>query len=563
MRKKQGVKNNIFIAILVSFLLFFIGKGRIVAQEYTETEKVEVAPPVSFKSEKKMPENNLIAGKIAQLLKQQRENEVVLPLKLGLEIALKNNLDIRIEKIDIPISQKVILEKEAIFDSTLFGEIYKQRYESQTSSALSGTPVSKENELSGIFGIKKFFTTGLEGELFFENSRYRNNSPFEGLDPQYRSFLILNLSQPLLQDFGAEVNMSDVSTAKNDLEISQNKFISRIITILNKTEQTYYDLSRAIKTLRLRQESLALAEELLSGNRKRFKAGVTHIGEVQEAETAVASRKEQVILARQQLRDITNILKNLLQIKPDSPLYLLGIQTEELIFPTKEIPAHDEALRKALSNRPDLRRKKLETENQDIALKFSKNQLLPTLDLVGTFGLNGLSGHAETISFAGLEPSKSPFGGDYPDSLDHLSQGDGYEWQLGLIAEFPLGNRADRSRYNQAKLKKRRSILEFKNLEEKIALEVKIAIENIESNLGRFQVSETFEGLAAKTLHQEEERMKKGLSNTFRLLIFQGYLTDARIRKIQALIDYHKAMALLFKSMGLNYQRHQISLKWQ
>jgi len=556
--KSTFINNFSRIILLLSFLIV-ISNALFAAQDNSKIKPDGTTAFSNLEDGKKTFKDNLIAEKIAGLTENSEKGEVTLPLILCLEVTLTNNLDIRIEQIDIPLSQKVIVEKEAHFDPVIFGEISGQRYEHQTSSALSGTPISKENELVGIFGIKKPFKNGLEAEISFENIRYRSNSVFEGLDPQYQSYLILGLCQPLLKDRGAAINLSAVNIAQNNLKISSNKFTSQIIYLLNKTEQTYYDLSRAIEALKLRKESLTLAKELLAGNRSRFKAGVTHIGEVQEAETAEASRREQVILARQQLKDVTNILKNILQIRSTSPLFPIRINTEELIPPGKKLPGFQEAFLRALANRPDLRQRKMEIENRKIQLKFNKNQLLPRLDLVGTFGLNGLSGHPETVSF-GDESSRSPFGGDYLDSLDHLSEGDGYEWQVGLVAEFPLGNRADRSRYDQSRLEKKRAILELKNLEEKIALEVKIALENIESSRGRFQVAETFEELAVKTLRQEEERMKRGLSNTFRILDFQENLTDAKIRKASALTDYYKAVARLFKAMGTNFRRHQIHL---
>ncbi len=559
MDSRQGFFGNISVIMFILYFILCILQGVAVTKENPREEMVGESSPTEIEDGEKILKDDLVFEKIAELVKGSKKDEVTLPLKLGLEIALKNNLEIQIKKIDIPFSQEVIAEKEAYFDPTFFGEFYNQRSERQRSSALSGTPISKESDLAGTLGIKKPFKIGLEAELSFENSRYRNNSSFEGLDPQYKSSLLLNLRQPLLQNFGTTVNTVDIIVAKNNLEISSDKFALQVIDTLDKAEQTYYVLFWAIETLDHRKEALKLAEELLTGNRSRFKAGVTHIGEVQEAETAVASRQERVILARQRLKDITNLFKNILQIQPGSPLYPQKLRTEELSSPGEQLISFQQAFQRALINRPDLRRKKVEIENREIFLKYNKNQLLPKLDVLGTFGLNGLSGRAETLTFAGMS-STNPFGGDYFDSLEHLSKGDGYEWQLGLVAEIPLGNRADRSRYHQSKLDKRRAIIELKNLEEKIALAIKIALENIESSLGRFRVTETFEQLAAKTLHQEEERMKRGLSDTFRILNFQEDFTEAKIRKIKALIDYHKALATLYRAMGTNYRRHRIHL---
>ncbi len=494
---------------------------------------------------------------VTNLIEKTRGDRVNLPLKLALTIALENNLDIQIQKVSVSISEKGIIEQDARFDPVLFGEASDRRLEQQTSSSLSGSPISKLDEQFGRLGIRKLFKFGLEAETYFETSRYRNNSSFEGLDPQYRSMLILSLRQPLLQDFGHKINTTNIQIAENKLEIMKKNFVFQVIQTLDLSEQTYYNLSKAMQTLRLRKESLQLAKNLLQDNQDRFDAGLTHIGEVQEAETAVASRMEKVIEAGQELKNASNALKNILQIASDCPLYPLTVLAQESVPAIEKYSGHDKSLNLALQNRPDYLQKKIEMSNKNIVLKYTKNQLLPRLDILGTFGLNGLSGEAKTISFAG-ERSRSPFGGDYADSLDHLADSDGYEWMFGLSLEIPIGNRADRSRYDQARLDKKMAVMELKNIEDSIDLEIKVALENIKSSEERISVTDRFVSLAAKTLEQEEERLKNGLSNTFRVLVFQTSLIDAKIKKVRAQTDYQKGLASLYRAMGTNIDRRNM-----
>lgn len=56
----------------------------------------------------------------------------------------------------------------------------------------------------------------------------------------------------------------------------------------------------------------------------------------------------------------------------------------------------------------------------------------------------------------------------------------------------------------------------------------------------RVKVTERFKNLAKITLEQEMERLKKGLSYTFRVLNFQDDLIEAHIRKAKALVDFNK-----------------------
>jgi len=512
-----------------------------------------------IEKDRAVPDNNMINPE--GLNQNSKDNTIPLPLKRALEIALQNNLNLQIEKINLPVSAQTIIINKARFDPSLFGETYNRRYEYQTSFALSGAPLFKENEQAGKVGIRKLFSTGLEAESYYKASRYRDNSDFEGLDPQYKNLLILSLRQPLLQNFGPSVNTTDIKVAKNDFKIMESSFLLQVVNTIDQVEQTYNDLSGALEALNLRNESLRLAEKLFTDNQKRFNAGLTHVGEVQEAETAIASRQELVIAASQRVKDVTNVLKNLLQIQPGFPLYPVSFQTEGLLLTEERIPSYEESFSQALNNRPDYSQKKIALESKDIVVKFSKNQLLPRLDLVGTFGLNGLSGEAHPLTFEGVT-AVSPYGGNFADSWKSLRHADGYEWNVGLAIDFPLGKRADRARYQQAKLFKEQSVLDLKNLEDTIDLEIKVALENIKSSRDRIEVAERFVNLADKTLRQEEERMKAGLSDTFRILIFQGSLIDAKIRKVLALVDYQKALAQLYRAMGTNTKRYDMVVNY-
>ena len=541
------LKNKTNAIIVVG--IFWLG----LSLSYSFAEEIE--------KDNAMPENTMINAPIEDQNLTTKDDTIPLPLKRALEIALQNNLNLQVEKINIPLAAQSIIVQEARFDPSLFGEINDRRYEYQTSFALSGATLSKENEQAGTLGIRKLFSTGLEAESYYTASRYRNNSDFEGLDPQYKNLLILSLRQPLLQNFGPSVNTADIKVAKNDFKIMEKSFLFQVVNTINQVERTYYDLSGALETLNLRKEALGLAEKLFSDNQKRFNAGLTHVGEVQEAETAIASRQELVIAAAQVAKDVTNIFKNLLQVQTGSPLYSLNFQTEELLVTEEKAPAYEESYSEALKNRPDYSQKKIALQNRDIIMKFSKNQLLPRLDLVGTFGLNGLSGDAHPLTFEGVT-AVSPYGGNFGDSWESMRNADGYEWGVGLTIDFPLGKRADSARYQQSKLFKEQSILDLKNLEDKIDLEIKVALENIKSSRDRIEVADRFVGLAEKTLHQEEERMKSGLSDTFRILIFQGELINAKIRKVSALVDYQKALAQLYRAMGTNTTRYDMVVNY-
>jgi outer membrane protein TolC len=55
------------------------------------------------------------------------------------------------------------------------------------------------------------------------------------------------------------------------------------------------------------------------------------------------------------------------------------------------------------------------------------------------------------------------------------------------------------------------------------------------------------------------ERLKEGLSDTFRILDFQEDLIEAGIRRTMALADFNQGLANLYRAMGMNLGHHNIA----
>jgi outer membrane protein TolC len=480
-----------------------------------------------------------------------------LTLREALAMGLARNFALQVETLEVPIAAADTIIEEARFDPALEASGATGYERTPTASAFSTSIYDTQRITSGEAGIRKSFPFGLESRLAFETERLTNNSAVTGLRPQYRSFLVFDLSQPLLRGFGQEVNTVDLRLARNQRRQAAYDFLSQAQGLGAEIETLYYDLARVLAVLRFRQESLALARELLAANRRKLDAGLIPITEVQEAETAVAAREEDTLLAEQELATNFNRLENLLAIRTDSPLRPEPFRVEPLPEPAPSHPGFEAALADALANRPDLERARLEIRNRNIRLAFFANQKLPRLDLDATLGVNGLSGEARQVAFADFRGT-SAFTGDYFDSVDRMANGDGYEWFAGLTFSYPLGNRAAEARYRRADLEKRQAIYGFQQLENEIVTGIKNGLVAVESSLARLAVARRFERLAATTLEQEMARLQEGLSDTFRVLDFQEGVINARIRSAAALANYHQGLAGLYRAMGLNLQRHDI-----
>jgi outer membrane protein TolC len=120
--------------------------------------------------------------------------------------------------------------------------------------------------------------------------------------------------------------------------------------------------------------------------------------DVQQDEAQVATSKANLIAAQYTLVTDQNTLKNLLtdeysrwhdmDIQPTATITNAPLQLFDL----------QDSWSKGMTERPDLLQSRLNVEQQGIQLKYLRNQLFPSLDLIGTYGYNGTGANSATRS---------------------------------------------------------------------------------------------------------------------------------------------------------------------
>ena len=478
----------------------------------------------------------------------------IFPLQEALFRGLERNFDLQSERLNLPIGSEEVTAAAARFDAVADAAVSAAGERTPTAATSFDDIYAQSRRYEAAIGLGKEFPTGLDARLALESSRLSSNATAPGLDPEYRTFLILDFTQPLLRDFGSAVNSTDLRLADQRLLQARFGYLDQAQRLAEAIELAYFELARTHELLRLRIESRELARELLAGNRDKFEAGIVPITEVQEAETAIAARDEQVVVARQQLETADNRLKALLAIGHDDPFATVLLRTEPLPGTGQAWPPLETALAAALKERPDLERQRRELASRDIRLAFFQSQKLPRLDLEASLGVNGLAGEIAGAETPGARANR----GDYWHSLDQATSGDGYAWFAGLRFAYPLGNRAAVAGYRRAGHEKRQALYRLQGLENTVETEVRNALTAVERGFERVQVAERFQQLAAITLSQEMERLREGLTDTFRVLDFQDDVIEARVRQANALVDFNQGLSSLYRAMGANLQRRSI-----
>jgi len=471
-----------------------------------------------------------------------------LTLQETIETVLKNNISISVQSYNSKINEQFIFEKEADFDPTVDFEFTVGEETRQSASTLADSK-TRDLDYDWDFSVSQKFVTGGDYELTMDNNKNQSSSSRTSLNPIYSSDLALTFTQPLLKDFGIDLNKREIYIAKNDQKISDHQFTEKVIATIAETENIYWDLVFSIEDLKVKETSLQRARDLEKQVKAQVDVGTLAELEILQAKSNVASREERLLNAQNLIDDNGDNLKSILNFSFDSEEGLKEIiPADSPVFEPGAENSLEEALKTALIHRPDLLAKKMELENRNIEAKYNENQTLPTLDLVGSLGLNGLSGDSSTKN------------GSYDSALSEAFSTDFRLWQFGINLSYPLGNRAAKSKLAIKRLEVAQLLLNIKDLEKTIVVEVREAHRQIKTDIKRVQATRVARKLAEEKLNAEEKKFKVGLSTSFNVLEFQEDLAEEQSNEIKAVIDYNKSLNRLNQVMVRTLEAHDIKL---
>jgi outer membrane protein TolC len=188
-------------------------------------------------------------------------------------------------------------------------------------------------------------------------------------------------------------------------------------------------------------------------------------------------------------------------------------------------------LRDAFANRPEFQQALVQADAEDVRVRFANNQLLPQLDIIATYGLNGLSG-------------------SYEASADRAFRGHEPSWVLGLNLQIPLTNMQARARRDEALAQQYQAILRIKQIEHLIGNEVDTVISRIEINRQRVETARNTRALNEEAVRIVYRRLEEGQLSTFDVIEQQRKLYDAKSRELAAIADLNKSITQLWLVTG-------------
>jgi outer membrane protein len=485
---------------------------------------------------------------IGEDLYGQESDAVGVTLRQAITSAIENNLDIRSAKLGPALAEADVVRAEAAFDATFFTNyslnwVDDPQVQTVTGAGLSGSRSNTASVRTLETGIRKALSTGGAVQISTEFERTDNDSPgFDFTpDPSYATNLLLQFNQPLLRNFGSDVNLAEIRVTRNQSRNEIETLRSQMISLVNQVEQSYWTLKQARWNLRIRQRLLDRGIETRDVLKGRLDFDVTP-AEWSDAIARVESRKADVITAKSLVRQASDQLKLLIN-HPDLP-----VGTETMILPVDrvvDLPIEYsllDAITTGLEHRPEVQRAIINMDNASIQVMLANNQRLPVLDLAASLRYNGLDD-------------------DLGDSYDELTDADYIEYLVALQFEYPIGNRAAEAQYRRSQLQRSQATLTYQSVVRQVVLDVKTAVRDLDTNyrlVGQRNSARLAAAENLRTLQVQEE--VQALTPEFLNLKFnrQEALAAAELNEVNALVQYNVSLASFYAAMGIALERNQI-----
>jgi outer membrane protein len=283
-------------------------------------------------------------------------------------------------------------------DPVLSGQLeYQAQSAPQLNTLFSGGLNSLTTDTATYnFNYAQGFLTGTQLTVGFSNNRVTTNNPFSNYSPSLTTSFQATATQHLLQGFGWGVNGRFILQAKNDRRITDSAFRQQVLYTVNQVENIYWALVSAYEDEQAKERQLTQSSQLTSDNRKQLEIGTLAPLDVVNSDSAVASDKQALVASKTNLEYQQLLMKQAIARNLNDPQLAAApiIPTDRVAL--DRLPEEDlgveDLVKQAYVNNPQIEQAVLNMKNNEITIKAFKNGLLPVVDAYAFYGGSALGG---------------------------------------------------------------------------------------------------------------------------------------------------------------------------
>lgn len=446
---------------------------------------------------------------------------------------LEENNELAFQRLGVDISSEVVTMSQQEFDaqfkvSAMRTDTFVKNTTAEKLQRQSNAEYSSVDDSISL-GIEKKARFGTTLAMSYEIERTKNSlQSAEGVEgDEVSSYVGVSIVQPLIKNFGSSSNGFAYKTSKIDAEKAQNDFKSRKSNIAREAVASYLDVQKAFHVLKARQLSVDTAEKLLEDTQMLVQRGRASEYDVLDIRATLAQRNAELSIAQQEYQVSLNRLQRLLPQAVDSS------ELNRAILPKVSpiVISMDSAFDYAMANRPDIANALLQLEKEKIQRLSVENENDPELNLVVSYGGNGLSSNESS-------------------SLDSALEGKYRTWSAGLEFNMPLGFDTTSSARRAALLKQQQSEIALTVLQRQVQTDLQQSYEVVTQVYQQLQQYKDILKNQKQRLEIDKEKARQGNISYMELMRRRDMLNDVQDKFIQSLFNYQKARYDFFYHQG-------------
>jgi outer membrane protein TolC len=465
------------------------------------------------------------------------------PMKLtvddAVKMALDNNVDLAADRLDPNISDTRVAAAAALFRPSLASNVQRNNQLQPPSSLLFPTSTRTDVVTSNVGLSQRLPKFGTSYNVAWDTSHTDSNSFLNSFNPLLRSGLSVSFSQPLLRDLPTDAARTNLVLSRNNRTIADTRLQESVVRTTASVKAAYWNLVSARANVEARQTALQLAEELVRVNKAKVDVGQSPPIDLVSAQAEVASNQEQLIVAETSVKQAEDRLR--LLIFDGARRDVWNIQIEPIDPPPAGMAALDveAAVSKALQDRPDLSRARIDVANAGVTSKLAGNQRLPDVRLNASYQASGLGGTEvlRTGGFPGTITGPGQVLG-FGTVLDQLVRSDYPTWAVGVSVSYPIGQSAEEANDARTRLEAQQADRRLRSAEARAIQQVRDAAWKVEMNARRVETVRAVRELAEQRRDVEQKRFDVGMSTSFLVIQAQRDLAQARQNELAAVLAY-------------------------
>jgi outer membrane protein len=320
--------------------------------------------------------------------------------------------------------------------------------------------------------------------------------------------------------FNSLLTRANVRQAAHEKAASEQRLARADQLVIFSVVQAYYGVLYASRQLEVAEHATTTAQSVLEQSRVRFQTGSTVESDYLSAQVDDASRRQELIRARNALLLARAQLNLAMGVAPEHDYELAGPAVAPALVPVT-LP---EAESRALKERPDLKESQQQVAAREASVEAAKSAFGPRLNV-----------------FAGAEA----------DNVNFFGNG-GNNWTAGAELQFDVfsgGQKKARLEREHAGLDRAQALR--KAAEDSIRLEVRRAWYDLDSARQSVEINRMAAEQAEEALRIVGNRYQAGMTTITEMLRAEDAARAARMNYWQAVYRLSEGYAALEMAMGV------------